>query len=131
MERENAMIYLDTHVLVWLFAGLIEKLSSEAIKLIEDNNLYISPMVSLELTYLHETKKINRTAHLIIHELQTRIGLKICTIPFETIVSKANSLSWTRDPFDRIIVAQAMCASAKLLTKDRTIRKYSRIAIWE
>jgi PIN domain nuclease of toxin-antitoxin system len=124
-------LYLDTHVVVWLYAGLTKQLSAHAIKLIEHDDLMISPMVQLELAYLHETKKITRTANVIVSELQARIGLKICDASFDMIVDKAAALTWTRDPFDRLIVAQAICAKSKFLTKDRVIRKHCKLAVWD
>lgn len=48
------MIYLDTHVVVWLYAGLTAKLSDLAKLLINKHELYISPIVRLELQYLYE-----------------------------------------------------------------------------
>ncbi|MHB1949159.1 MAG: type II toxin-antitoxin system VapC family toxin [Gammaproteobacteria bacterium] len=125
------MIYLDTHVVVWLYAGFIERLSSSAIQLIENNSLFISPIVELELTYLHEIKRITRKSHVIIHDLQTKIGLKICELSFEAVTNKAITQSWTRDPLDRIIVSHALCNEARLLTKDKTILKHCKLAIWE
>ncbi|OAI49206.1 transposase [Gammaproteobacteria bacterium SCGC AG-212-F23] len=124
------MIYLDTHVLVWLYSGFVEKFSEHARQLMDKNALMISPMAQLELTYLHETKRIQYSAEAIIHDLQSRIGLDICELGFEDIVKKAHSLSWTRDPFDRLIVAQAMVNAARLITKDQTIRKHYRFAVW-
>lgn len=129
--KESAVIYLDTHVVVWLFEGLLAKLSKKAIDLIEENSLCISPILQLELTYLQEIKKLNRSPNIIIRDLMDKIGLKICEIPFEEVVTKAQSLSWTRDPFDRLMVAQAMCNNSKLLTKDRLIHKNSKIAVWD
>ena len=44
------MIYLDTHVILWLFARKGEGLSVHAMNLIEnDTEIVISPMVLLEL----------------------------------------------------------------------------------
>jgi PIN domain nuclease of toxin-antitoxin system len=118
-------------VVVWLYAGLTHEFSEHAVKLIEHNDLLISPMVQLELVYLHETKRIMHSANTIINELQSRIGLKICDISFETIIHKAITLDWTRDPFDRLIVAQTLCDKGKLLTKDKSIRKNCKSAVWE
>jgi len=48
------MTYLDTHVILWLFARKGEGLSVRALTLIEsETELVISPMVLLELEYLH------------------------------------------------------------------------------
>lgn len=125
------MIYLDTHVIVWLYAGLTDKLNNNIIDLIENNTLLISPLVKLELTYLHETKRISHTSQTIIHELENRLGLTICDTPFNSIVNKANTLTWTRDPFDRLITASALLNHVKLITKDKVIRKHTKLAVWE
>ena len=53
MERA-AVIYLDTHILVWLYGGMVDLLSEKAKTLIESEDLVISPLVELELQYLFE-----------------------------------------------------------------------------
>lgn len=125
------MIYLDTHVVVWLYEGLFEKLSPAVIELIENNELLISPMVKLELVYLHEIKKSKQGSQAIIHHLQTAIGLKVCDLAFEKVINKAQELSWTSDPFDRLICAQALCKPCRLVTKDKLIRKHLKLAVWD
>lgn len=52
------MIYLDTHVVVWLYCGLTDKLSDLAKSLIDDHEVYVSAIVRLELQYLYEIKRI-------------------------------------------------------------------------
>jgi PIN domain nuclease of toxin-antitoxin system len=37
---------------------------------------------------------------------------------------------WVRDPFDRLIVAQASANDAPLITKDEKIRRHYKRAIW-
>lgn len=56
------MIYLDTHVLVWLYAGRPDLLPAGARALIDANALLVSPIVALELQYLHETGRTNEPA---------------------------------------------------------------------
>ncbi len=58
------------------------------------------------------------------------LGLGVCALPFERVVETAQRQAWTRDPFDRLIVAQASLAAAPLLTKDRTIREHYAKAAW-
>jgi len=49
------MIYLDTHVVLWLYLRKGDGLSERARQLIEyEPEILISPMVLLELDYLHE-----------------------------------------------------------------------------
>ena len=124
------MIYLDTHVLVWLHAGLVERFSKCAHALINDNDIYISAVVSLELQYFYEIKKIKSSAREIVTDLSERIGVDICTQSFSLIISGAMKMNWTRDPFDRIITANAGIDQNILLTKDRNIAEHYAHAVW-
>jgi PIN domain nuclease of toxin-antitoxin system len=124
------MIYLDTHVVLWLREGLLDRLSRTARRLIEQNDLLISPMVRLELQYLFEIKRCSVAAHVIVMDLQSEIGLSICDLPFDVVAGKATEITWTRDPFDRLIVANASCRGSRLLTKDANIRRHTRLAVW-
>ncbi|MDY6862845.1 MAG: PIN domain-containing protein [Thermodesulfobacteriota bacterium] len=124
------MIYLDTHVVVWLYAGKVEKLSEQAKGLINDHEVFVSPVVRLELQYLFEIQRIADEANEIVFDLSDRIGLKICEKSFNTIVSGALDFSWTRDPFDRIIVANAAVNRNVLVTKDQNILKNYGKAMW-
>ena len=123
-------IFLDTHVIVWLFLGAVDKLSTKAQTMIESNELYISPIVILELQYLKEIGRVNAEINDIISDLQIKIGLLIDDLSFEIVSRKATSLSWTRDPFDRLIAAQALAREFPLITKDETILTHFPLAIW-
>ncbi|MEB3309050.1 MAG: PIN domain-containing protein [Snowella sp.] len=124
------MIYLDTHIVVWLYGGLIEKFTDLAKSLLNEHDLYISPIVRLELQYLYEIERISVSADPIIQDLGDRLGLRICDKDFNQIVGYGLGLSWTRDPFDRLIVAQAMITESILLTKDVKILNNYHQAKW-
>ena len=126
----ETMIYLDTHVVAWLYAGESARLSQTAIRQICDNDLLVSPMVRLELRYLYEIGKTKTTPQEVISELEQQIGLELCQHPFAAIIHKAESLTWTRDPFDRIIVGQAALHNDTLVTKDETILSHYEKATW-
>lgn len=115
------MIYIDTHIVVWLYAGQIEKLSQQARDLLNDNEIKISPIVRLELQYLNEIKRITASAKDIIMDLSNSIGLEVCKKNFNNIINIATQFNWTRDPFDRIIVANAALNENQLVTKDQII----------
>lgn len=87
-------------------------------------------MVRLELQYLHDIGRINPTVETIITDLRQRAGLTICAKPFNDVVEKAMQISWTRDPFDRIIVAQASIDMDILITADQTIHAHYPQATW-
>ncbi|RME74691.1 MAG: PIN domain-containing protein [Chloroflexi bacterium] len=124
------MIYLDTHVVVWLYAGLVDKFSQQARSLINEHEIFISPIVRLELQYLYEIQRLTVDANTIVSDLSSRIGLKVCDKPFNTVIVQALTSAWTRDPFDRIIVAQAELHHDVLISKDRTILEYYSKARW-
>jgi PIN domain nuclease of toxin-antitoxin system len=86
--------------------------------------------VLLEIRLLQEIRRIEPGPDEILPVLQRDIGLTVCPIPFLEVVRTAYRESWTRDPFDRLIVSQAKAGKGKLVSKDRRIRSaYSR-AIW-
>ncbi len=91
---------------------------------------YISPIARLELQFLHEIGRINPTADTIISSISQRVGLTVCTKPFNNVISIAQQLTWTRDPFDRILVAQASLNDDILITGDRGIHSHYPHAKW-
>lgn len=124
------MIYLDTHAVVWLYAGEVERFSKKATGLIEENDLLISPAVLLELQFLKEIKRITADPMLVLQTLEETVGLHMCRLEFSKVVIGALSQSWTRDPFDRLIAAHASVRNELLLTKDRVIRRHCATACW-
>jgi len=124
------LIYLDTHVVLWLFSGLIERFNENAKILINKNDLFASPVVSLELQYLFEINRITKSARTILADLGKRVGLRTCDRNFHDVIDLAVKLSWTHDPFDRIIVANALLGKNILITKDQTILNNYDHASW-
>ncbi len=65
-----------------------------------------------------------------MNQLQIQIGLQVKDDSFSAVLHTAVFETWTRDPFDRVIVAHARTANAPLLTSDVRIQEnYSR-AVW-
>lgn len=124
------MTYLDTHVLLHLFLGDLGKLSAPARKTIEEEEVLASPAAVLELELLHEIGRLEPTATKLIGALEKDLGLRLCDLPFRAVVQQALKESWGRDPFDRLIVANAKANDASLITKDEKIRRHYARAIW-
>jgi PIN domain nuclease of toxin-antitoxin system len=124
------VIYLDTHVVVWLYAGEHARLARTASRLIETESLLISPVLLLELALLEETGRIKIREQAIFGELQESLALSVCDLPFAEVAARSLLQKWTRDPFDRLIVAQAAARGARLITKDRLIRRHFKDAVW-
>ena len=126
-----SVAYLDTHIAVYLHDGLLEELSSEAKKQIEANDLLISPMVWLEFDYLFQRKRIAVDAQTLFSVLCASFGVALCQLPFPLVVLESLKHTWTTDPFDRLIVAQAGANNAAMLiTRDRLIRQNYARAVW-
>lgn len=126
------MIHLDTHVIVWMYAGAVDKLSTPARDAIESSDaMTISPMVRLELQYLFEIGRVAEPAGVVLDELSRRIGLRESDARLADVVLRAASLHWTRDPFDRLIVANALADGAPLFTADAYILRHEPSASWD
>ena len=125
------MTYLDTHVVLWLYAQKGQGLSDKARHLIEEStSLLISPIVLLEMDFLHEIGRISVGSDLIFPYLEQNIGLTACAKPFLDVIHLAPQQTWTRDPFDRIITAQASIDLNVLITKDNTIHQHYSQSAW-
>jgi PIN domain nuclease of toxin-antitoxin system len=123
--------YLDTHALVRLALGRSRLIGSEASRLIQRAELLISPMVLVELEYLYEIGRLKMRARDIRTKADHELGLKLCELPFAAIASAAIDESWTRDVFDRIIVANAKANGfAWLISADELIAKNYPRTVW-
>ncbi|HEX4952796.1 MAG TPA: PIN domain-containing protein [Thermoanaerobaculia bacterium] len=124
------LTYLDTHVVAWLFAGELALLPKAVRLRLEEGDLVISPMVTLELQFLFEIRRVTRPGLEVVAALAAELGLRTCDLPFPQVVARAAHQSWTRDPFDRLITAQAALREAPLLTKDGDIHTHYPHAVW-
>ena len=124
------MIYIDTNVAIPIFVGKLSVLPGKAKKLIERSKLLMSPMVKLELQYMFELGRIKVDADEVLKKMQNEFDIKLGERAFRDVCNKAESISWTRDTFDRLIVAEAMLANMPLITSDRTILAHYKKAVW-
>jgi PIN domain nuclease of toxin-antitoxin system len=122
--------YLDTHVVAWLYAGVARKLSAAAKRTIARDELRVAPVVALELEYLFEIGRVRERAGPVIATLGERMGVAVCEHDAARVVARACDLAWTRDLFDRLIVAQAAVAGDRLLTADAAIHAHYAKARW-
>ncbi len=127
------MIVLDSHALLWSIAAPAQ-LSARAqaqLALIEANGHAWASSISLwELGRKAQKGQLD----LKIEDLVQRIGeTAIELVPVDTAIwLAALALPWKhQDPADRVIVATALARSVPVLTKDRTIRRWSGVeCVW-
>jgi PIN domain nuclease of toxin-antitoxin system len=129
-EMRCILIYLDTHIVVWLYAGLLEKFSQPIKTFLNENEILISPIVRLELQFLYEIDRVKESANVIVTDLSDRIGIRVCEKDFNAVISQAMKFTWTLDPFDRLIVAHAELNDNILISKDQNILAHYPHARW-
>jgi PIN domain nuclease of toxin-antitoxin system len=108
-----------------------ERLPRAAQALIDEREPRISPIAVLELGYLHEVRRARDPLTTMLDALRREIRLEIADTSLAELVQAAVGLTWTRDPFDRLIAAHAIVADAPLLTADRTILDNLPQATWD
>jgi PIN domain nuclease of toxin-antitoxin system len=122
--------YLDTHTAVRLASGR-GRIGHDAARLIRKADLLASPMVLVEIEYLFEIGRLMSPAKDVLRKLEHELGLRLCDLPFAEVAKAALDEKWTRDAFDRMIVAQAKVNGlAPLISGDEEIaRRYPR-TVW-
>lgn len=123
--------YLDTKVVVWLAQGNLGRITRKAHRALEHSELLVSPMMLVELEYLYEIRRITLPARDVLRKIEFEIGVRMCVLPFQEVAAVAAEEKWTRDPFDRMIVAQAKSNGlAPLISADEEIREHYPRTVW-
>jgi PIN domain nuclease of toxin-antitoxin system len=112
------VILLDTHAMVWL-----DQAHPRADALMRGGRrLYISPATLLELQFLEEAGRL-RLPRGDSHALADDDRWTLDDPPAASWFSAALDLSWTRDPFDRLLAAHARLRGWRLATADDRLLK--------
>ncbi|MEO1166480.1 MAG: type II toxin-antitoxin system VapC family toxin [Chloroflexota bacterium] len=126
-------ILIDTHVFVWLDIEP-QKLSTNAQQLIADanNTIYLSLISIWEIQIKTQLGKLALTAGIPnVIETQRRVNqLQLMTVSLADILALSTLANHHRDPFDRLLIAQAKERNMSLLTNDRHIQQYNVKALW-
>ena len=126
-------LLLDTHVLIWS-AGNPEKLSDLVTSLLNDtSNSWVISIASIwEIQIKIQTGKL--TLDLPLHELieteQQSNDLQLLPIELSHIYALKNLPNHHRDPFDRIIITQAIVEKMPLISIDTVFDSYPVEKIW-
>jgi PIN domain nuclease of toxin-antitoxin system len=131
LTAQAEIAYLDTDVVVWLAQGSLELISPRAAALINAASLLISSMVLVELELRHEKSRIELPTRDIERKILHTNAVQVCNLPFPSIANAALDEKWTRDPFDRLIVANAKANGfAWLISADEVIHKHYPRTVW-
>ena len=129
------MIFLDTHVVVWLAfePDKLSKRAKEAVRAARrQGGLAIAGITLVELAWLAEKGRIETT--LGVESFVRLCASKMTVLPITPqIAARAVSFSdsYPKDPQDRLIGATALVEGLQLVTHERQIRKSNMIpVIW-
>ena len=120
-------VLLDTHVLLWLLVEP-QRLSKQLLDALEDpgHDIMFSAVNIWEVAIKNALDKPDfnfdpdvvlqaaRDAHLIELPVRAEHAARVGTLEL-----------LHRDPFDRLLIAQALCEPARLLTSDRNVARYA------
>jgi PIN domain nuclease of toxin-antitoxin system len=104
---------LDTHAIIWLVQA-----HRRARPLTELPRLHVSPASLLELQFLIEAGRVRLAAGRTMDDVAADPRWTLDEPPALRWFEVAGELSWTRDPFDRLIAAHAKMRRWKLATAD-------------
>ncbi len=126
-------LLLDTHAFIWFSEG-DDKLSSSAQQLISDplNLVHLSLVSVWELQIKTQLGKLtldNELSNAI--EIQvSQNNIQLLPIELKHILQPSNLEDHHRDPFDRLLVAQAQSESMSIITNDNKVKQYQVKTSW-
>jgi len=113
---------LDTHFLLWI--------TVDAPRLAEFPWLEryspwgVSPVSLLEVQYLGEVGKLQVDMERFARAVLDDPRFLVDEVPLMNLIQQALPLSWTRDPFDRLLAAHSAARRVPLCSVDRQIRAH-------
>ncbi len=87
-------------------------------------------MVAMELETLHAVGRLKSEPDRVLDVAERAFSVARSPAGFNDVVEAARTFAWTRDPFDRLIVANAIADGVRLLTADGNIRRHFSGAVW-
>ena len=125
-------LLLDTHTFIWFITGS-EQLGKTARRMIEnpDNESFISMASIWEMAVKVNIGKLElgKPFEKVIDDVNEN-GFQILPINFSHLVKYVDLELHHSDPFDRLIVAQAMTDNMIIITGDKYIKKYGVKTLW-
>ncbi len=126
-------LLLDTHTFIWWNSNS-SKLSKRALELCSDRNytLFLSLVSIWEITIKSQLGKLslNESFTEIIENQQRLNNLQILPIRLNHILALHDLPLHHRDPFDRLLISQAILENAILVSRDSVFQYYSVTLEW-
>jgi PIN domain nuclease of toxin-antitoxin system len=125
-------LLVDTHAFLWFVAG-DPQLSARARRAmeVEENDWWLSTASVWEMSVKASLGRLRlpAAAHDYV-EQKVEQGLRVLSIDWPHAAATERLPFHHRDPFDRLIVAQALVEGLALVTRDPVFREYGVTVIW-
>jgi PIN domain nuclease of toxin-antitoxin system len=118
-------VLLDTHLLLWALADPA-RLPAEARRLVDRADVYVSAASIWEISIKAALGKLSADPREVVAALEPA-GFLPLPISVEHAARVASLPPLHRDPFDRLLVAQALAEPMRLLTTDATLAGYGEL----
>ena len=114
---------LDTHIFLWSLDET-KRLTKEVAKILKDprNRIFVSVATAWEISI--KQKKGKLPLKTTLEECFRKSNFEILEIKLPHILQLENLPTYHKDPFDRILVAQAIVEKLMIITEDGKIKKY-------
>ena len=125
---------LDTHVFLWLISEP-EKIPKSTLNLLQHSthNLFLSTASVWEMSIKYELKKLllpEKPEKFILTHVRAN-QIEFLPISFESAAVVHQLPSHHRDPFDRLLISQALHHKLVMVTTDVFIRRYEVDVLWD
>jgi PIN domain nuclease of toxin-antitoxin system len=123
---------LDTHALIWALSAPKKKLPAAALDAIQDpaNDVFASAVCTWEVAIKSALGKIAVDPRALAHGISEAQFAELRVSIAHTL--RVRSLeSHHRDPFDRLLVAQALEEGLTIVTHDPLIGAYPAPVLWD
>ena len=121
-------LLLDTHIFLWAVAGS-PLLKPATRRLIEDaDETYVSAASIWEVAIKTRLGKIQADAHALVKAIDAS-GFVELPVSAAHAAAVAQLQLYHNDPFDRLLIAQALAEPLKLVTVDEVLARYSDLVL--
>ena len=122
-------ILLDTHFVLWI---VLRSKRLDDHRWIERYRPWgVSPVSLLEIQFLSEVDRIEVRNPDFTDALLDDARFVVDEAPLLSLIRQAIDITWTRDPFDRLLAAHSQARRVPLATLDRGLREHHSLVVTE
>lgn len=129
----SELLLLDTNVLIWTYSAS-DRISTRAKRAISrsTSDLFVSVVSVWEIVIKHQAGKLNLQCELeeVLDQILYGSHWAMLSMSAEHLAPVAALPMLHKDPFDRLLIAQARHEGMTIVTADETIPKYDVRTIW-